>query len=929
MPENKLNDQLILIVEDDDALALLITRTLEKVGLSAASVSSGEAALAYCADDLQQVTLVLVDYCLPDMTGQEIIDRLRQAGSNVPFIVMTGHGDERLASDMIKFGARDYLVKDSGFLEALPTVVHRVVKEVETENRLQIAESKLRESLRAKSTLMSHLPGMAYRCLNDRNWTMEIVSKGCKELTGYDPNDLVGNRCVSYGSLIHSDDADYVWNEIQKSMAQKQPFQLEYRIRTAEGEEKWVWEKGETVFSESGKIQAIEGFITDTTERKQAEAALRNSELRLREAQRIGAVGDWEYNHITGKVYWSDQVFRLFERDPEQGPPSFEENMNYYHDDDSRLLQDQVCRALKNGEEFDTDYHIKLSDGRTAYQRGIIRVKKDEAGKVISLFGTVQDITERKEAEKAIKQSQESLTLAQQIAHIGNWDWNIKTNELQWSDEIYRIFGLEPQEFGATYEAFLQSVHPDDRELVQKGVQDAIEKGIPYSIEHRIVLKNGQERHVHERGEVTFDTQNKPIRIIGTVQEITERKVAEKAIRESEAKYQDLYDNAPDMYCSVDAITAKVRQCNKTLARALGLDQNEINGRKIFDLYHPDSLDGAKAAFNTFVTTGEVRDAELQLKRADGSKLDVSLNVSSVRNARGNINYSRSVWRDITQRKQAGAELAKYTETLKQTNAKLKHQQAEMEEFIYTISHDLKAPLVSIQGFTKLLIDEMGENLNDKVNKYLERIASNNLIMATHLHDLLELSRIGRMDEKSEKIDLRKQIEDIFGSFSSISIDHRIDLKTTGNIPEVIGCPKRVRALLTNLIDNALKYMPRQAGAMVEVGYDPEAHSGDGHRGALYVRDNSDGIPEQFHKRVFQIFQRARLDDEETSGTGVGLAIAKRIIETHGGKIWLKSAPGQGATFYFTLPLVATSSGYSHKMNAGSQTKALSLNTEN
>lgn len=152
-----------------------------------------------------------------------------------------------------------------------------------------------------------------------------------------------------------------------------------------------------------------------------------------------------------------------------------------------------------------------------------------EDDKFICFF--VHDIIDRRHVEQLLRKSESNLAEAQRLAHLGSWDWNIETNELFWSDEIYRIFGLTPKEFGATYEAFLASVHPDDREHVMKSVDDALQDNKPYDIEHRVVQRKGEIRVVNERAEVTFNSEGRAIRMIGTVQDITERKIAEEALR--------------------------------------------------------------------------------------------------------------------------------------------------------------------------------------------------------------------------------------------------------------------------------------------------------------------------------------------------------------------------------------------------------------
>jgi PAS domain S-box-containing protein len=177
---------------------------------------------------------------------------------------------------------------------------------------------------------------------------------------------------------------------------------------------------------------------------------------------------------------------------------------------------------------YEVQFRIRRKDGEIRWIEHACQPVKSPSGEFWGLRVSNRDITPRKQAEEALRRSEQSLAEAQRIAHLGNWDWNIATNELSWSDEVYRIFGLQPREFGATYEAFLASVHPDDRGAVKKAVGESLdEPHTPYSIEHRVVRPDGSERIVHERGELTFDEAGKPVRMIGTVHDITELKRAE------------------------------------------------------------------------------------------------------------------------------------------------------------------------------------------------------------------------------------------------------------------------------------------------------------------------------------------------------------------------------------------------------------------
>jgi len=180
-------------------------------------------------------------------------------------------------------------------------------------------------------------------------------------------------------------------------------------------------------------------------------------------------------------------------------------------------------------------------------------------------------------ADEALRKSEARLSEAQRIAHVGNWDWDIEADELHWSDEIYRIFGLAPQQFGATYEAFLASVHPDDREFVEQSVDDALYRNKPYRIDHRVVRPDGSERVVHERAEVTFSETGKPVRMAGTVQDITERKVAEQAIQTSEAILNAIFQSAPMAMLLLDR-DRRVQRMNRAAEEVLGGSTGDTDG---------------------------------------------------------------------------------------------------------------------------------------------------------------------------------------------------------------------------------------------------------------------------------------------------------------------------------------------------------------
>lgn len=271
--------------------------------------------------------------------------------------------------------------------------------------------------------------------------------------------------------------------------------------------------------------RAREGLEERVRERT---AEIQKTNDMLREAQAIAHIGSWERDLATGEISWTDEVYRIFGLKPGESVITFDKLLERVHPDDRERLKRTVGEAIERRKDYSIEYRIVRPDRTVRFVNVHARLAIDRDGRPVRLVGTVQDITGRKLVEDEIEKSGERLNEAQRVAHVGSWEWDIARNTLYWTDEIYRIFGLKPREFGATYEAFLNSVHPDDRESVKKSVNDALYPGGRYSIEHRIVLPGGEVRTVHEEAEVTFGADGKAVRMIGTVHDVTERKKLEE-----------------------------------------------------------------------------------------------------------------------------------------------------------------------------------------------------------------------------------------------------------------------------------------------------------------------------------------------------------------------------------------------------------------
>lgn len=307
-------------------------------------------------------------------------------------------------------------------------------------------------------------------------------------------------------------------------------------------------------------------------------------------------------------------------------------------------------RVFREGLVRDYELEIRHHDGRTTPVLYNASVYRDETGEVVGVFAAARDITDRKKAEAALRESEASLQRAQGIAHVGSWLLDVGSRQFTCSEEVYRIFGFRSSQV-PTFEDYLDSIHPEDRAAIEKAWLNAL-SGAPYDVEHRILVA-GRLKWVRERATIEFDRDSRAIRAIGIVQDITERKLAEGRLKKSAEEIHDLYNNAPCGYHSIDRDGTIVR-INHTELSWLGYSSVEVVGRKkLRDFITPDSLQVFEESFVKLKEQGAIRDLELDMVRKDGTILPVLLNATSVRDSDGNYVMSRSTVYDITARRRA------------------------------------------------------------------------------------------------------------------------------------------------------------------------------------------------------------------------------------------------------------------------------------
>lgn len=635
-------------------------------------------------------------------------------------------------------------------------------------------------------------------------------------------------------------------------------------------------------------------------ERKKAEEELKQSRQRFQDIVLSSSDWIWEMDHNGKFTFASKKIKKILGYRPDEilGKTPFdlmpkEESIRV------RQIFDKISAKKKPIVDLENWNLTKAGQRVCLLSNGLPLL--DDNGELIGYRGTDKDITERKKAEEALQQSGKQLAKVNSIAKMGFLDWHLKTDQLVWSREAYELFGVNQKNSKLNIDQTLELVHTDDLEYVRENLDLAVQGEQRYNIDHRMVRPDGDVIWVHAQAELFHDNHGNPESLLGTVIDITERKQIEEALIKSESKYSDLYDNAPDMYVSVDAKTASIIECNQTMLKATGYSKAEIVGRKVFDIYTPESSVYAREMiFPAFLKTGRIESEELKIRRKDGSTIDVSLNVSAVRDSRGNILYSRSSFRDISEKKRLEKERLEVEKQLFQAQ-----KMESLGTLASGIAHDFNNLLFQILGYTQLAIINLPEN--DDLKKFLLPVESASNKAAALVRQILNYSRgsIGEFKPLAIQSIIKEVLKLLRSSMpATIEIRQNINEKCGFVFTDVV----KIYQVIMNLSTNAYHAMRGKKGILevtldeIEVDRDTQPDYPDLNPGnylKLSVSDTGRGMDEATKAKIFDPLFTTK---NEREGTGLGLCIVQKIINEHQGSISVVSTPGKGTTFNVYLP---------------------------
>lgn len=502
------------------------------------------------------------------------------------------------------------------------------------------------------------------------------------------------------------------------------------------------------------------------------------------------------------------------------------------------------------------------------------------------------------QAKERLEGAKRLLDATQRLSKVGGWQLDVASGEVSWTDEMYRLHDVDPKTFDPGHPpSTIAFYRPEDQAMLREALERAIHSGRSYDLELMLTTARGRTRWVRTIGEAVRE-RGDIVRVHGNVIDITERKEAEDALRESEEKYRLLAQNTGDLIVAADP-DGTWRYVSPSAKTLLGYDVVELVGMRTRDLAHPDDRARVLAEREHVLRTGEPRSLQLRMSRADGKYVWMEATMAPAKDRAGKIAGLVSILRDVTRRKAAEDELqalnAELEQRVMQRTRDLEAANAELESFAYSVSHDLRAPLRAIDGFSLALLDDHRDNLNEEARAHLDRLRAASQRMGALIDGLLKLSRIGRAALRSERVDLTALAREIASELRAGDPKRDVEIQIQEGLAAQ-GDPTLLRVVLQNLVENAWKFTGKRAHATIDIGTQPTP-AGQ----AFYVRDNGAGFDPQFAHKLFGAFQRLHTASE-FPGSGIGLATVRRIIARHGGTTWATGQPDQGATFFFTIP---------------------------
>jgi PAS domain S-box-containing protein len=921
-----------------------------------------------------------------------------------------------------------------------------VTRDVTTAKRAEEALRAREESFRL---IVDSIPGLA--CTMTAEGEVEFINQRIVDYTGWTLQEL-----KVWAHLVHQDDLPRVREAWARAMETGEPYEVDQRIRSADGAYRWFRVRGHPSRGKDGGVIRWYFLLTDIDERRKADEKLQRSEAYLAEGQRLAHSGSWAWHAHTRDAFWTEEMFRILGYDPEKTRPTLSHFMERVHPEDRpRIERRAQMESAGADEEAEADFRIVLPDGTIKHLHSVARPVMNESGEVTEIIGTTMDVTDRKRAElllasekrvlemvakgdslakileslcrvveeqaggvlasilllegdrlrhgaapslpkayvdaidgtaigpsegscgtaayhgkqiivediaadplwanyrdfalhyslracwstpvfsskgkliatfamyyreprspsprdqeiieqithlagvaierklaeDALQRSESYLAESQRLTRTGSWALNPASGEtIYLSQEMFRIFGFDPQDGLPGLDRFRQRVHPEDRPKVMGSFDKAAREKADLIEDQRIVLPDGQVKHIHISGHPVLDETGELVEYIGTAIDVTDRQSAEEELRSAETRFRTFVDHATDALF-VDDEWGRIIDVNRQACESLGYTREELIGMppRNFDLALNEAF---RESVNQRLAAGEIIAFETSYRRKDGTEFPVELHVRPFWH--GGHRFALALARDITERQRAEEQ----RERLRQAQADLERvtRVTTMGELTASLAHEINQPIAAAITNSNTCLRWLKRDPPDL--EEAREAASRSVQSATRAAEIIKGVRalFKKGTSQREPVDVNEVIREMIALLRNEADRYQVSVRTElgADLPRAMADRVQLQQVLTNLMLNGIE-------AMKEMNEDAELtikskRDGNGNL-VVSVSDTGAGLTPEQADQIFRAFYTTKPD-----GTGMGLPISRSIIESHGGRLWATGNSGPGATFYFTLP---------------------------
>lgn len=777
----------------------------------------------------------------------------------------------------------------AGAISGIMVTVSDVTEKVEAREKIKDAAERMQLATEGTQTA---------------TWDLDLINKSLIHssrlslIFGYDE----ARRFTHFElrDLVHPEDRQNIVEPAFAKAMETGVYYYEARIVLPNKKFRWIKTRGKVMFDPVGKPVRMLGTMVDMTDQRLAEENF----------VKLAAIVQSSDDAIISKlldgtiVSWNDSAYRIFGYTQEE---MIGQHISKLIPHDRLNEETSIIERLRKGERvqhFETQRLTK--DGRLLDLSLTISPIRDHTGTIIGASKIARDISQQKMAERILAENEERLKIILDASELGTYELNLRTQELNYSDRYARMLGQDPAEL-QQHSDFVKQLHPDDLERRKLAFEEAYRTGT-LNYEIRVIWKDGSIHWIEAKGKVFYDEFNKPLKLIGTSRDITDEKLSQERIAESERRFKSVADTAPVMIWLTD-LDKRSTFLNKSWSDFTGLSQEEGLGDGWVAVVHPQDRVATSAAFARAYEARTNYNKELRIRRKDGKYRWVQDHAVPRYDSEGVFIGFIGTSVDVDEQRNAKIILEKKVEErtadLLDANEQLIRTNTELEQFAYVSSHDLQEPLRKIQTFSEMLSDSA--QLDEKSQTYLDKINSSALRMSNLIKDLLNYSRLSKTDERFVKTDLNEMLKSVKNDFE-ILVMQKNAVIVNSDLPSINAIPVQINQLFYNLISNSLKFSEKDPVIKIsaepvtveEIQSIPELRVGDRYIHLIFT-DNGIGFSQEHADQIFVIFQRLN-DKQKFSGTGIGLAMCKKIVENHHGHISARSESGKGARFDIYLP---------------------------